>query len=139
MILIGISIVSRLFLRFENANCDYLVFNNFFAFIFVGASVGTVKQVFNPDSGVRLTDTQILNHFPNHYELTRKDLMVKNIKRYIKDSSRDNHIIPELVPVTYLLPADYTLFVSDLSPCFMSSDSLCRSKSFGEIQMPCGS
>lgn len=25
--------------------------------------------------------TRLLNHFPNHYELTRKDLMVKNIKR----------------------------------------------------------
>lgn len=23
-----------------------------------------------------------MNHFPNHYELTRKDLMYKNVKRY---------------------------------------------------------
>ena len=27
---------------------------------------------------------RLLNHYPNHYELTRKDLMVKNMKRYIK-------------------------------------------------------
>ena len=27
---------------------------------------------------------RIINHYPNHFELTRKDLMVKNIKRYIK-------------------------------------------------------
>ena len=27
---------------------------------------------------------RLLNHFPNHFELTRKDLMVKNIKRYYK-------------------------------------------------------
>ena len=24
----------------------------------------------------------MVNHFPNHYELTRKDLVVKNIKKY---------------------------------------------------------
>jgi tubulin polyglutamylase TTLL1 len=45
------------------------------------ASVGTVRSLFSSDAGVRLTDMQVLNHFPNHYELTRKDLMVKNIKR----------------------------------------------------------
>ena len=28
-------------------------------------------------AGTRLTDSQMVNHFPNHYELTRKDLMVK--------------------------------------------------------------
>jgi hypothetical protein len=27
---------------------------------------------------------RLINHYPNHYELTRKDLMVKNIKRYLK-------------------------------------------------------
>lgn len=72
---------------------------------FYWASVGTVKQIFNPETGYRLNDMQyvsrlclppvpsahpsiaadrILNHFPNHFELTRKDLMVKNIKRYLK-------------------------------------------------------
>lgn len=60
---------------------------------------------------------RILNHFPNHFELTRKDLMVKNIKRYFKDITKDATsaaaIPPEFVPVTYLLPADYTLFVEE--------------------------
>lgn len=28
-------------------------------------------------------------HFPNHYELTRKDLMVKNIKRYRKELEKE--------------------------------------------------
>lgn len=39
--------------------------------------------------GIRLGDHQVVNHFPNHYELTRKDLMVKNIKRcaYVVPSS----------------------------------------------------
>jgi tubulin polyglutamylase TTLL1 len=54
------------------------------------ASVHTVRQIFNPDSGTRLGDHQLINHFPNHYELTRKDLMVKNLKRYRKDFEREN-------------------------------------------------
>jgi tubulin polyglutamylase TTLL1 len=39
---------------------------------FFWASVGTVRQIFNPEIGYRLSDNQILNHFPNHIELTRK-------------------------------------------------------------------
>ena len=112
------------------------------------ASVQTVKHIFNPDSGYRLNDSQVISHFPNHYELTRKDLMVKNIKRYLKDLNKAlllnissnnhwhdndnidhlNHQIDdanamndnsndlnlrEFVPITYLLPADYNLFVEE--------------------------
>ena len=79
------------------------------------ASVGTVRAIFSADSGIRLNDMQLLNHYPNHYELTRKDLMVKNMKRYLKDIAKDPSIpVPqEFVPVTYLLPADYTLFVEE--------------------------
>lgn len=36
------------------------------------ASVGTVKNVFGADSGTRLQHGQLISHFPNHYELTRK-------------------------------------------------------------------
>jgi hypothetical protein len=35
--------------------------------------------------GMRFNEGQIINHFPNHYELVRKDLMVKNLKRYKKE------------------------------------------------------
>ena len=38
---------------------------------------------------------RILNHFPNHLELTRKDLMVKNIKRFRKDMEKENNPIAE--------------------------------------------
>lgn len=80
------------------------------------ASVTTIKQIFHPESGIRLNDMQILNHYPNHYELTRKDLMVKNIKRYIRDLAKEQAIhLPELVPSTYLLPTDYAIFVSTVS------------------------
>ena len=47
------------------------------------ASVATVRAIFNPDTGYRLNDMQLINHYPNHFELTRKDLMVKNIKRCV--------------------------------------------------------
>jgi tubulin polyglutamylase TTLL1 len=78
------------------------------------ASVGTVKQIFNPEVGYRLNDMQLINHFPNHFELTRKDLMVKNIKRYMKDTAKDASAqVADFVPVTYFLPADYTLFVEE--------------------------
>ncbi|CAE8608149.1 unnamed protein product, partial [Polarella glacialis] len=38
------------------------------------ASVHNVRQLFNPDAngGRRLRENQVVNHFPNHYELTRK-------------------------------------------------------------------
>ena len=53
------------------------------------ASVQTVKSIFGLDGGenkpARLSDQQLLNHYPNHFELTRKDLLVKNIKRYMRE------------------------------------------------------
>ena len=57
---------------------------------FYWASVTTVRQIFNIESGYRLNDDQIINHFPNHYDLTRKDLMLKNLKRYRKDLEKEN-------------------------------------------------
>lgn len=63
----------------------------------------------------------MINHFPNHYELSRKDLLVKNIKRYRKDLERDGNQLAEkteglsgagtrylhldFVPTTFVLPA----------------------------------
>ncbi len=36
------------------------------------ASIASVRAIFSPDSLVRLRPGQLINHFPNHYELTRK-------------------------------------------------------------------
>ena len=47
---------------------------------FYWASVNTIRSIFHPKNFTKLNDNQILNHFPNFYELTRKDLMAKNIK-----------------------------------------------------------
>jgi tubulin polyglutamylase TTLL1 len=65
-----------------------------------------------------------VNHFPNHYELTRKDLMVKNLRRYRKDLEKEGHRDGtqegdsaggslDFLPLTYSLPADYALFVEE--------------------------
>mmetsp|Transcript_5923 Transcript_5923/g.10258 ORF Transcript_5923/g.10258 Transcript_5923/m.10258 type:complete len:412 (-) Transcript_5923:188-1423(-) len=88
---------------------------------FFWASVGTVKQIFNPDNGIRLGEHQMINHFPNHYELTRKDLMVKNLKRYKKEVEKETllggegHSLEwlEFLPLTFSLPADYALFAEE--------------------------
>lgn len=36
-----------------------------------------------------LENLRVVNHFPNHYELTRKDSMLKNLKRYRKDLEKE--------------------------------------------------
>lgn len=79
-------------------------------------NVGNIRAMFHPDSGIRLGDFQMVNHFPNHWELTRKDTMVKNIKRYMRETGRETgeaDRLDQFVPVTYNLPADYNLFVEE--------------------------
>ncbi|XP_027810405.1 polyglutamylase complex subunit TTLL1 isoform X1 [Marmota flaviventris] len=106
---------------------------------FYWMSVQTIRNVFSVETGYRLSDDQIVNHFPNHYELTRKDLMVKNIKRYRKELEKDGSPLAEkdengkylyldFVPVTYMLPADYNLFVEEFR----------KSPSSTWIMKPCG-
>lgn len=66
---------------------------------------------------------RMINHFPNHYELTRKDLMVKNIKRYKREQDKERETKErsqfnlEFVPVTFVLPADYNLFAEEYRRC----------------------
>ena len=58
-------------------------------------SIQTIRTVFSVDTGYRLSDDQMVNHFPNHYELTRKDLMIKNIKRYRKELEKESSPLAE--------------------------------------------
>ena len=89
---------------------------------FYWISVRFVKQFFHHRSGKRLTDRQLVNHFPNYSELTKKDLMVKNIKRYKKDVDKKVLILPtgrefilssDIIPTTYILPQEYSIFIED--------------------------
>ena len=80
---------------------------------FFWASVTTIRQIFSGKSYVKLTDFQILNHFPNFYELTRKDLMAKNIKKYKKQLLKEGKTVDHLdfLPLTYVLPQDMSVFI----------------------------
>ncbi|XP_025068987.1 probable tubulin polyglutamylase TTLL1 isoform X4 [Alligator sinensis] len=106
---------------------------------FYWMSIQTIRNVFSVETGYRLSDDQIVNHFPNHYELTRKDLMVKNIKRYRKELEKEGsplaekdengkYIYLDFVPVTFMLPADYNLFVEEFR----------KNPSSTWIMKPCG-
>lgn len=41
----------------------------------------TCRWIHNELNQLHLHDWQRINHFPNHQELTRKDLLIKNLKR----------------------------------------------------------
>lgn len=71
-----------------------------------------------------VTLRRLLNHFPNHLELTRKDSMIKNIKRFRREMEKEGNPLAEkdekgdfihmdIVPTTYVLPGDYTIFVEE--------------------------
>eukprot|EP00898_Chlorokybus_atmophyticus_P008329 jgi/Chlat1/8498/Chrsp80S07888 len=97
------------------------------------ADVGWVHEALDH---VHLADHQRINHFRNHYELTRKDLLIKNLKRAAKkqlqqqqqqqqqnqSSSNNNDNSSALMlgsgrydffPQSYALPAEYGIFVEE--------------------------
>ena len=78
------------------------------------ADVGWMRENFD---NLRFQDHQRVNHFRNHYELTRKDLMIKNMKRQQRALSREGNDEEaakyEFNPTTYVLPADYGLFTEE--------------------------
>lgn len=88
---------------------------------FYWAGVGQIKIIFNPKFKFRLKNNQMINHYPNHYELTRKDLMAKNIKRFKPISrtvSLENgpmELRNDFIPPTYNLPTEYTIFLEDFT------------------------
>jgi tubulin polyglutamylase TTLL9 len=64
---------------------------------------------------IHLDAHQRVNHFRNYYELTRKDMMIKNLKRMkrklIKEQSLDEAAQYDFFPETFALPSEYLLFV----------------------------
>ncbi|KAA0157469.1 hypothetical protein FNF29_00045 [Cafeteria roenbergensis] len=76
-------------------------------FVLYWASMAGVRALYAPGSGVRLRDGQAVNHFPNSAELVRKDMLVKNLKRYRRQLSQAGTPCPEIVPLTFYLPQDY--------------------------------
>lgn len=91
-------------------------------FNFYWAKVGNIKHIFNPRQKIRLKNNQIINHFPNHFEITRKDLLVKNLKRFKPVSKtitlangRKMDLTSNIIPQTFILPSEYTLFMEEFT------------------------
>ncbi|XP_061638732.1 probable tubulin polyglutamylase TTLL9 isoform X3 [Phyllopteryx taeniolatus] len=73
--------------------------------------VGWLKENLYMEEHVRV------NHFRNHYELTRKDFMLKNLKRFKKNLEREASCTEgskcDFFPCTFALPNEYHLFVEE--------------------------
>eukprot|EP00834_Sanchytrium_tribonematis_P000022 NODE_2_length_91304_cov_0.692462.p22 type:complete len:383 gc:universal NODE_2_length_91304_cov_0.692462:61282-60134(-) len=56
---------------------------------------------------------QKINHFRNNYELTKKDLLAKNLKLYWKKSNpfESFYSTNNIVPASFIVPSEYFLFV----------------------------
>ncbi|KAM7327092.1 hypothetical protein ACRRTK_013459 [Alexandromys fortis] len=58
-----------------------------------------------------------ISHFRNHYELTRKNYMVKNLKRFRKQLEREAGKVEaakcDFFPKTFEMPCEYHLFVEE--------------------------
>lgn len=66
---------------------------------------------------LHLHEWQRINHFPNHQELTRKDLLIKNLKRTKRHLDKEDRAAEaaayNFFPVTYVLPREYRMFVEE--------------------------
>ena len=89
---------------------------------FYWSAVGNIKTIFNPKYKYRFKNNQMINHFPNHFELTRKDLMAKNIKRFkpiqktvMLEKGVKMELRNDFIPSTFLLPTEYSLFIEEFT------------------------
>ena len=64
-----------------------------------------------------LSPHQKVNHFPNNYELTRKDLMYKNLRRYKKQLEKENRQEESkyfnFYPLTYYMPNEMAMMIEE--------------------------
>mmetsp|Transcript_31273 Transcript_31273/g.60949 ORF Transcript_31273/g.60949 Transcript_31273/m.60949 type:complete len:464 (+) Transcript_31273:28-1419(+) len=84
---------------------------------------------------IRLDDHQRVNHFRNFYELTRKDCMIKNLKRakrtLLKNGQIEESNQYDFYPETFTLPGEYLLFVEAFKK---SPDTMWIMKPIGKCQ-----
>ncbi|KAK9295516.1 hypothetical protein QLX08_010184 [Tetragonisca angustula] len=66
---------------------------------------------------LKLASHQRIPHFRNHYELTRKNYLYRNLKRYkkllLKSNKMDEAKLCDGMPLTYELPNDFRLFAEE--------------------------
>ncbi|ESO08032.1 hypothetical protein HELRODRAFT_75380 [Helobdella robusta] len=81
---------------------------------FYWCDVGWMKEYFDH---FFLEEQTKICHFRNHYELTRKNLMVKNLKRYRKQIEKEFGKVEaqkcDFFPMTFELPTEYHMFVEE--------------------------
>ncbi|KAK3921684.1 putative tubulin polyglutamylase TTLL9 [Frankliniella fusca] len=65
----------------------------------------------------RLDSNQRVPHFRNHYELTRKNLLSRNLKRLRRNLMRQGRVqeaeMCDCIPVTFELPSEHLMFVEE--------------------------
>ncbi|OQV15718.1 putative tubulin polyglutamylase TTLL1 [Hypsibius exemplaris] len=88
------------------------------------ANVANARALFQPGQRYYFNDDQLVNHYQSCYQLSRKDNMTKNIKKFrmemahLKDpiGKKDRHgnfLYLDLIAPTYLLPFDFNTFLTD--------------------------
>ncbi|KAL4462148.1 hypothetical protein ABPG72_010464 [Tetrahymena utriculariae] len=74
-----------------------------------------------------VSSNQRVNHFRNFSELCRKDLLIKNIKKYKKTLEKENKLeeaaLYNFTPLTYNLPSEYSIFCEEFKKVNSMSDS----------------
>jgi len=74
------------------------------------ADVGWIHENIHYKTGARLADHQRVNHFPNHAELTRKDLMAKNLNRAKRQAAKEGGAEAakryDILPQTFVMPQE---------------------------------
>ncbi|KAH8934680.1 hypothetical protein BDL97_18G097200 [Sphagnum fallax] len=102
---------------------------------FFWSDVGWMYEFFDH---IHLADHQRFNHFRNYYELTRKDLLIKNLKRMKKTLEREGQIAEaakyNFFPNTYALPAEYGLFVEEFKRTSPQSQNFSKTKGARSLQ-----
>ena len=57
--------------------------------------IKNIHQFFQKRKHLRLSKHQLINHYQNYLQLTRKDLMVKNIYSFLNSQSQKFYINPQ--------------------------------------------
>lgn len=86
-------------------------------------SVCNVKTFFAVN-GPGMLPKQIINHFPNYPELTRKDLLARNLKKYLREKPSEVVTLAgggsldlpnDFLPLSFVLPAELSAFQEEFN------------------------
>lgn len=65
----------------------------------------------------RVAPTSKVNHFRGYYELCRKDMLNKNLKKFKRGLEKQGNLTESLeydfLPITFLMPSEYVVFYEE--------------------------